>query len=76
MKPAEVRPADDLHMSGAEFDKLMRKALQVAPEQAPQPKPPPHGADAAARCPVPFALVHSRPFAKHELTESNSKEFS
>lgn len=40
MKPAEVRPADDLHMSGAEFDKLMRKALQVAPEQAPQPKPP------------------------------------
>ena len=27
-------------MSGAEFDRLMRKALQVAPEQAPPPKAP------------------------------------
>ena len=39
MRSTEIKPADDLHMSGAEFDKLMRKALQVPPAQAPQPKP-------------------------------------
>ena len=39
MKPTDSKPADGLHMSGAEFDKLMRKALQAAPERAPKPRP-------------------------------------
>lgn len=36
--PAESRPLDELRMSGSEFDKLMRKALQVGPGEAPKPK--------------------------------------
>lgn len=39
MKADQSKPVD-LSISSAEFDRLMRKALQVAPEQAPQPKPP------------------------------------
>ncbi len=30
--------SEELRMSGAEFDKLMRKALQVGPDNAPKPK--------------------------------------
>lgn len=32
---------DDLRISGSQFDKLMRKALQVAPGGAPKPKTQP-----------------------------------
>ena len=39
MSASQTKPADDMHISGAEFDRLMRKALQVPPAQAPQPKP-------------------------------------
>lgn len=30
--------ADELRMSGNDFDKIMRQALQVAPEEAPKVK--------------------------------------
>ena len=39
MNAAQPKPADDMHISGAEFDRLMRKALQVAPQDAPKPAP-------------------------------------
>ena len=36
MKVTQSKPADELRMSGKEFDKIMRQALQVAPEEAPK----------------------------------------
>ena len=39
MSASQPKRMDDLHMSSAQFDRLMRKALQVAPEQPPQPTP-------------------------------------
>lgn len=38
MKPTIERPSSDLSISSGDFDRLMRKALQVAPEDAPKPK--------------------------------------
>lgn len=37
MKSPDPKPTDDLVMSGVKFDKLMRKALQVTPQEAPSP---------------------------------------
>jgi hypothetical protein len=34
MKAAQKKPAQDLRMSSAEFDRIMGKALQVKPEAA------------------------------------------
>ena len=38
MKSAQPKPTEELHISSAEFDRVMRKALQVPPAQVPQPK--------------------------------------
>ena len=38
MKATQPKPADELRMSGNEFDKIMRQALQVAPQEAPKVK--------------------------------------
>lgn len=38
MSTSKEAPTDDLKMSAAEFDKMMRKALQAAPQEAPKPK--------------------------------------
>ena len=38
MSAPKTGAAADLRMSGAEFDRLMRKALQVGPDNAPKPK--------------------------------------
>ncbi len=38
MKIAQPKHTDELRMSGDEFDKMMRKALQVHPEVAQKPK--------------------------------------
>ncbi len=38
MKRAPRLPAEELHMKGSEFDKIMRCALQVHPGEAPKRK--------------------------------------
>ena len=38
MKAAQQKPADDLRMSSKKFDKIMRAALQVQPQEAPKSK--------------------------------------
>lgn len=38
MKAGQPKPADELRMSGKEFDRIMGKALQVKPENTKKPK--------------------------------------
>jgi hypothetical protein len=38
MKAGQPKPADDLRMSGAEFDRIMGQALRVKPEGRKKPK--------------------------------------
>ena len=38
MKARQPKPADELRMSSAEFDRIMGRALQVKPEGAQKPK--------------------------------------
>jgi hypothetical protein len=38
MKAGQPRPADELRMSGKEFDRIMSRALQVKPESTYKPK--------------------------------------
>lgn len=35
----EKKPSDDLRMSEAEFDRIMRRALEVKPPEGPPAKP-------------------------------------
>lgn len=38
MKAAQQKKTDEMRMSGTEFDRIMRGALQVQPEEAPKKK--------------------------------------
>jgi hypothetical protein len=38
MKAGQSRPADEMRMSGKEFDRIMRQALRIKPEDAQKPK--------------------------------------
>ena len=38
MTAAKAKPADELRMSGKEFDRIMSLALQVKPEDTQKPK--------------------------------------
>jgi len=38
MKAVQHKPAEELRMSGKKFDRIMRAALQVHPEETSKPK--------------------------------------